>query len=95
MISNGAPVPIGRSMQIGVDARKSTVEAEVVRERLLDDLLLHLAVERDEELVPDIVLAEVDQRVLLGELMRARRAARPGRRVRAGTITVSSVGGAK
>ena len=44
------------------------VDAEVVRQRRLDDLLLHLAVQRDEDLLPDIVLPQVDQRVLLGEL---------------------------
>ena len=40
-------------------------DAEVARERRLDHLLLHLAVERDGELA---VLAHADQRVLLGEL---------------------------
>ena len=44
------------------------VDAEVGRQRLLDDLLLHLAVEREEKLLPDVVLPQVDQRVLLGEL---------------------------
>ena len=44
------------------------VEAELVRQRRLDDLLLHLAVERDGDLLPDVVLPHVDQRVLLGEL---------------------------
>ena len=38
------------------------------RQRRLDDLLLHLAVERDGELLADVVLPQVDQRVLLGEL---------------------------
>ena len=44
------------------------VDAEVGRQRLLDDLLLHLAVEREEQLLPDVVLPQVDQRILLGEL---------------------------
>ena len=44
------------------------LEAEVVGQRRLDDLLLHLAVERDGDLLPSVVLPQVDQRVLLGEL---------------------------
>ena len=68
MISTAAPVPIGRSTQIVVVSRKLDVDAEVGRQRRLDDLLLHLAVERDEHLLPDVVLPQVDQRVLLGEL---------------------------
>ena len=55
-------------MQIVVVSRNADVEAEVVRQRRLDDLLLHLAVERDGELLPRVVLPDVDQRVLLGEL---------------------------
>ena len=58
----------GRSTQIVVVSRKLDLDAEVGRQRRLDDLLLHLAVERDRQLVPDVVLAQVDQRVLLGEL---------------------------
>ena len=70
------------------------VEAEVVRQRRLDDLLLHLAVERDEDLLADVVLPDVDQRVLLGELGErdVERTFVVGSR---GTTTVSSVGGAK
>ena len=56
------------------------VDAVLVGERRLDDLLLHLAVERHRQLRRDVVLAQVDQRVLLGELGRARRAARLCRR---------------
>ena len=69
------------------------LDAVVVRERRLDDFLLHFAVERDEDLLPDIVLPQVDQRVLLGELIErdAQRALVGGA---AGTTTVSSVGGA-
>ncbi len=43
------------------------LQAEVVQERGLDDLLLHLAVERDRHLLAQVVLAQADQRVLLGE----------------------------
>src|SRR4029078_3221790 len=41
-------------------------------ERRLDDLLLDLAVQRDRDLVAGVVLADVDQRVLLGELVQGR-----------------------
>ena len=68
MISTAAPVPTGRSMQIVVVSRNVDVDAEVVGQRRLDDLLLHLAVERHGDLLPDVVLPQVDQRVLLGEL---------------------------
>ena len=68
IISNAAPVPTGRSMQIVVVSRKRDLDAEVVGQRRLDDLLLHLAVERDGELLAQVVLAQVDQRVLLGQL---------------------------
>ena len=73
---------------------EADVDAVVARQRRLDDLLLHLAVERDGELLPAVVLAHVDQRVLLGELGE-RDAERALVRGRAGTTTVSSVGGAK
>ena len=69
------------------------VEAEVARQRRLDHLLLDLAVERDGELLAVVVLADVDQRVLLGEL-RERDAERPWSSGSRGTTTVSSVGGA-
>ena len=44
------------------------VNAEFVRQRCLDNLLLHLTVERDGDFLANIVLPQVDQRVLLGEL---------------------------
>ena len=56
---------------LGADRRRLAeldVDAEVGRQRLLDHLLLHLAVEREEQLLPDVVLPQVDQRVLLGQL---------------------------
>ena len=68
MISTAAPVPTGRSTQIVVVSRNSTSMPNSCASVCLDDLLLHLAVERDEHLLPDVVLPEVDQRVLLGEL---------------------------
>src|SRR5205823_5128810 len=40
----------------------------VVRERRLDDLRLHLAVERDRDLAVALLLADVDQRILLRQL---------------------------
>ena len=43
-------------------------DAVVALQRRLDDLLLDLAVERHGDLVAMVVLADVDQRVLLGEL---------------------------
>ena len=66
--SNAAPAPTGRSMQIVVVSRNVDLDAEVGGQRGLDDLLLHLAVERDGDLPPHVVLAQGDQRVLLGEL---------------------------
>ena len=47
-------------------------DAVVALERRLDDLLLDLAVERDGDLVPVVVLADVDERILLGELAEGR-----------------------
>ena len=44
------------------------LEPEVGLERRLDHFLLNLAVQRDGVLVQDLVLLDVDQRVLLGEL---------------------------
>ena len=61
----------GANGTLDVDRRRFAerdVEAEVGRERRLDDLLLHLAVERDIDLLAAVVLADVDQRVLLGKL---------------------------
>src|SRR5439155_6394513 len=43
-------------------------EAEVARQRRLDDFFLHLAIQRDEQLLTNVVLPHVDQRVLLGQL---------------------------
>ena len=55
-------------MQIVVRSRKPTSMPSSARERLLDDLLLHLAVQRHERLVALAVLAQADHRILLGEL---------------------------
>ena len=44
------------------------LELVVGRERRLDDLLLDLAVEGDRDLLAHVVLAKVDERVLLGKL---------------------------
>ena len=44
------------------------VEPELRGQRRLDDLLLHLAVERQAQLLPRLVLVQADQRVLVGEL---------------------------
>ena len=43
-------------------------DAVLARERGLDHFLLHLAVQRDRDLVGVVGLPDVDQRVLLGEL---------------------------
>src|SRR5262249_24439890 len=48
------------------------LKSEFAGQRRPDDLLLHFAVERDKQLGPAVVLPQVDQRVLLGELCRAR-----------------------
>ena len=55
-----------------VDRRRFTerdVDSVVARQRRLDDLFLYLAVQRDGDLAPRVVLAYVDQRILLGELL--------------------------
>ena len=44
------------------------LEAVVALQRLGDDLLLDLSVEREEQLLAGVVLAEVDEWVLLGEI---------------------------
>ena len=44
------------------------IDAEVVCQGCLDDLLLHLAVERDEKFLANIVLPKVDPWILFGEL---------------------------
>ena len=69
-------------------------DAEFVSQGCLDDLLLNFAVERDEQFLPDVVLAQVDERVLLCQL--SQRGVQ--RRAIASTslpTTVSRVGGAK
>ena len=67
-ISTASPATVGRSTQIVVVSRKPTSRPKSLSERRLDDLLLHLAVERHGDLLTRVVLAHVDQRVLLGEL---------------------------
>jgi hypothetical protein len=62
-----SPVPTGRSTQIGVASLNVTSRSYSSASRL-DHLLLHLAVERDGQLLRGVVLTHVDQRVLLGEL---------------------------
>ncbi len=67
-ISTASPRP---DRPLDADRRRLAerdLEAVLVRERRLDHLPLHLAVERDRDLRPRVVLADVDQRVLLGEL---------------------------
>ena len=72
-----APAPTGRSMQIGVVSRNSTSTPKSLARVSPDHLLLHFAVERDVDLLADVVLAQVDQRILLGQLgQRASRAPR-------------------
>ena len=61
----------GADRPFDVDRRRlaeGDLEAEVVRQRRLNDLLLDFAVQRDGELLAAVVLANVDQRVLFGEL---------------------------
>ena len=67
-ISTASPAA-GRPLD--VDRRRLAephLDAVVRGERRLDDLLLHLPVERDRDLLASVVLADVDQGVLLGEL---------------------------
>jgi len=62
-------VPVDRPFDTdGRCLAERDIDAEVACQRRLDDLLLHLAVQRDGCLLPSLVAAEVDQRVLLGEL---------------------------
>src|SRR5262249_34240298 len=49
-------------------AAEVDLQVVVVGEGCLDDLLLDLAVQRNEHLLSRVVLAEVDERILLGEL---------------------------
>jgi len=61
----------GAGGPLDVDRRRFAerdFETEIVCERRLDDFLLNLAIERDRELLAGVVLTDVDQRVLLGEL---------------------------
>ena len=95
MTSSASPTP-----RRALDAHRRRLaevggDAVVALERRLDDLLLDLAVERDRDLVAVVVLADVDERVLLGELgeRRAERALL-ARAVRAKT-TASSAGRGK
>ena len=62
----GADRPL--DAQIGRRLAEADVEAELVGQRGLDDLLLHLPVQGHGGLLPDLVVPQVDQRVLLGEL---------------------------
>ena len=64
-IRTAAALRTGRSMQTVVVCPEDDFEAVLLGERRGDHLLLHLAVERHRQL---LVLAQVDQRVLLGEL---------------------------
>ena len=68
MISSASPTRAGRSMQTVGRLAEVRRDAVVALEGRLDDLLLDLAVERDRDLVAGVVLADVDERVLLGEL---------------------------
>ena len=66
--SSAAPGWIGRSTQIGVVSRKPISHPVIGGQGGLDDLLLYLAVEGDVNFLPDVVLPDVDERVLLGQL---------------------------
>src|SRR4029453_16392057 len=58
---------------------ESDVKAEVIGQGRLDDLLLHLSVKGDEQLLPNVILPEADQRVLLPRAGRGQDGARPWR----------------
>ena len=67
--STAAPVP---DRPFDADRRalaEGDIDAEVGGQGRLDDLLLHLAVQRHGDLLAPFVLPQVDQRVLLGELV--------------------------
>ena len=66
--SSASPVPAALDADRGRLAEVD-LDAEVARQRRLDHLLLDLAVERDRDLLAGVVLADVDQRVLLRELV--------------------------
>ncbi len=55
-------------MQTGVVGRNVDLEAVVAGQGLGDDLLLDLAVERQEQLLAGVVLTKVDERVLFSEV---------------------------
>ena len=86
----GGPLDVDRRRLAECD-----LQAELVCQRRLDDLLLDLAVERDRELLTRVVLPDVDQRVLLGELRERDAEPRAVIVVLPATTTDSSVGGAK
>ena len=84
MTSSASPTP-----RRALDAHRRRLaevggDAVVALERRLDDLLLDLAVERDRDLVAVVVLADVDERVLLGELGERGAEASPARSGRSG-----------
>ena len=59
--------PAARCRSVVV-SRKLTSTPNSVGQSGLDDLLLNFAVEGDQQFLPDVILAQVDQRVLLGQL---------------------------
>ena len=66
---NRAARPAGT---LDVDHRRFAerdIELKVVRQRGLDDLFLDFAVERHIDFLPGVILPQVDERVLLGELI--------------------------
>src|SRR5216683_7200376 len=79
--STAAPQPASDTDRRGL--AKADAEAEVGRQRCPDDFLLDLAVERDGDLPTGVVLPDVDQRVLLGEL---------GERHAEGTVVAATAG---
>ena len=95
MTSSASPTPAGRSMHNGRRLAEVGRDAVVALERRLDDLLLDLAVERHGDLVAMVVLADVDERVLLGELGERGAEASPAPRARTANTTASSVGRGK
>ena len=67
-ISSAVPVPDG---PFDADRRRfpeADLDPVLGRQGGLDHLLLDLAVQGDVDFLPDVVLADVDERVLLGEL---------------------------
>ena len=95
MTSSASPTP---RRALDADRRRLAEvggDAVVALERRLDDLLLDLAVERDGDLVPVVVLADVDERVLLGELGEGRPERALLLRAAAANTTASSAGRGK